>query len=150
MEEHKTAQELAQLLFILKREMLPEKGKKSGMRHRDIMFLSGICEIADGDMVKMSAISDFFHITPAAVSQIIRGYEQEGWIDRILLDRDRRSVYIRVSDKAKRIMEECQNEMWSRLLDYIHFLGEEDSRHLLNIMRRTSGYFKDRCKEEES
>ena len=48
----------------------------------------------------MNQIKDHFHVSPAAVSQGIRSFEQQGWVERVILESDRRSVYIRIQKKA--------------------------------------------------
>lgn len=150
MKEHEIAQELAKLLFVLKQETSPTGNRKLGMGHRDMMMLTGICELGKGNMVKMSAISDYFHISPAAVSQCIRNFEKEGWIERVILDNDRRSVYVKVTKTARKLMQSCQDDMWNKLLGFIHFLGSEDSEHLLRIVERSIPYFKQQQEKEKS
>lgn len=149
MKEKEIAQELSKLFFLMRHETAPQGNRKTGMGHRDIMILNGIHDLGKDDMVKMSAISEFFHITPAAVSQCIRNFEHEGWVERVILDSDRRSVYVKVTKKAKQVMKVCQDEMWKNLLAYIHFLGEEDSEQLLRIMDRTVAFFKEKSKTEK-
>lgn len=149
MNEKEIAQEFTKLFFVLKQETAPTGNRKLGMGHRDMMMLNGICEIGKEDMVKMSAISEFFHITPAAVSQCIRNFEKEGWVERVVLDSDRRSVYVKVTNKAKDLMKGCQDHMWEKLLGFIHYLGEEDSEHLLRIMDRSIVYIKQEQEKEK-
>lgn len=143
MKEKEIAKRLTELFFILKQETAPSGNRKVGMGHRDIMMLTGILDLGKDDLVKMSAISEFFHISPAAVSQWVRNFEREGWVERVILDNDRRSVYVKVTDKAKKAIRHRQDEMWKTLLDYIHFLGVEDSEDLLRIMERSIDYFKE-------
>lgn len=149
MDEKKMAQELIKLLFVLKQEGKPSGNRKEGMGHRDMMMLTEICELGKSDMVKMSTISDYFHITPAAVSQCIRNFEKEGWVERTVLDNDRRSVYVKVSEKAKQVMKTNHDEMFKRLLSFIHYLGEEDSKHLLRIMDKSIDYIKEQKESEK-
>ena len=57
-------------------------------------------------------------------------------MDRILLDTDRRSVYIQVSEDARRMMKNCEAFMTERLVEFIEELGEEDANALVRILEK--------------
>ena len=109
------------------------------------MMLDAI--IQNGNMVKMSEISSYFHITPAAVSQMIRSFEKKGWVERVILDNDRRSVYIKVSDAGSRMIEQNEKHVTEKLVEFIEMLGEEDAEALIRILEKARIHAK-KMKEE--
>lgn len=115
-----------------------EKQQEDTMAQKDIMFLQWL--LSQDNQIKMNCIADFFHITPAAVSQQIREYEKKGWIERIVLEHDRRSVYVKVSDKAVKQLQECEERMNQKLIRFLEYLGEEDCDALLRILDKVKKY----------
>ena len=75
-------------------------------------------------------------MTPAAVSQTIRIFEQKGWVERVRPAHDRRTVYIRVSDEGRNHMGECLEQMQQNLQSFITLLGEEDAAAMVRILRK--------------
>ena len=118
----------------------PRGRKKMAMNSRDMMILHGMIHLNPEGMIKMSQIKDHFHVSPAAVSQGIRSFEQQGWVERVILDSDRRSVYIRVTEKGRRLMAQKEQEFCDQLSAYFRYLGEADSLALIRILERTIGY----------
>ena len=114
MNEQKVVQEILYMLYLFQKEngtMLKARPKPEEMNHREIMVLQAICRMhPDGTPVKMSDLSAFFQVTPAAVSQTIRAFERKEWVERVRPEHDRRTVYIRVSERRVRI---CRNA-WIR------------------------------------
>lgn len=87
----------------------------------------------------------------AAVSQGIRSFEQQGWVERVILDSDRRSVYIRITEKGRALMQQKEQEFCDQLTAYFRYLGEDDSLALIRILERTIGYCQNlsgRCPKE--
>ena len=121
------------------------------MNSRDMMILHGILHLNPEGMIKMSQIKDHFHVSPAAVSQGIRSFEQQGWVERVILDSDRRSVYIRITEKGRALMQQKEQEFCDQLTAYFRYLGEDDSLALIRILERTIGYCQNlsgRCPKE--
>ena len=86
MNEQKVVQEILYMLYLFQKEngtMLKARPKPEEMNHREIMVLQAICRMhPDGTPVKMSDLSAFFQVTPAAVSQTIRAFERKEWVER--------------------------------------------------------------------
>lgn len=107
------------------------------MSHRDAMVLYTIMRLNPKEgMVRMNELCHYFGITPAAVSQMMKNFEKKGWIERIHLDYDRRSVYIKVSDKAIYHMRDCEKRITESLGAFLSSLGEEDAQALVRILEK--------------
>lgn len=121
---------------------------KEQFMHKDMMFLHWL--IKHEKPVKMNAIADFFHVTPAAVSQQIKEYEKKGWIERYTLENDRRSVYLKVSELAKMKLKACEEEMNENVIHFLEYLGEKDCDALLRILEKVRLYKKKGNEYEET
>lgn len=147
MDEMDIVRKVTHLFYVYRKENMLKSEEHPRMRHRDIMMLDAIMKLNDGDLVKMSEISGYFQITPAAVSQLIKGFEKKQWVERIVLENDRRSVYIKVSDSAKQLISGCERHMRDTLLGFIEELGEEDAEAFVRILEKGVEYSK-RHREE--
>ena len=125
--------ELRRLVYRFKNIRHPEKGKDH-MRMHDMMVLVGVRKIGNGEAVKMSALSHYFKISAPAVSQIMRKLEDLGYIERIIKDEDRRSVYVKVSEKAIQEIKKIQSNMDKTMNELIEYLGEKDTDELIYLL----------------
>jgi len=125
--------ELRRLVYRFKNIRHPEKGKDH-MRMHDMMVLVGLRKIGNGEAVKMSALSHYFKISAPAVSQIMRKLEDLGYIERIIKDEDRRSVYVKVSEKAIQEIKKIQSNMDKTMNELIEYLGEKDTDELIYLL----------------
>lgn len=147
MDEMDIVRKVTHLVYMFRKNSLLKQEDRPKMKHRDIMVMDAIMKLNQGDLVKMSELSDYFQLTPAAISQIIKQFEKRGWIERILLDSDRRSVYIQVSEQGKRVVKDCEALMTKRLVTFIEELGEEDANAFVRILEKGLA-FSQRVKEE--
>lgn len=143
MDEMEIVRRLYHMFYLMRKEsfqMVNEGPKSHPMGGRDLMMLDAI--VQNGNMMKMSDISTYFHITPAAVSQMIRTFETKKWVERVVRDNDRRSVYIKVSLEGKRMIEQNEKHVTEKLVEFIEMLGEEDAQALIRIMEKAHAHAK--------
>lgn len=149
MDEMEIVRRLTHLFYMFRRENGNQFDQQPKIRHRDFMMLDAILSIKKGDLVKMSDISTYLQVTPAAVSQVIKNYEKKGWVDRVVLDDDRRSVYIKVSDEARDTIRACQKDVTDLLYEFIKSLGEEDAEAFVRIMEKAIEFSVERKQAKE-
>ena len=147
MDEMDIVRKITHLVYTHRRDAAFTGQKQPNVKHRDIMMLDAIIKM--GDLVKMSDISAYFQITPAAVSQCIKNFEKTGWVERTVLESDRRSVYVRVSDEAKQMVQEMEEHMKQQLIAFIAELGEDDAEAFVRILEKGFTFFKCERKKEE-
>ena len=147
MDEKAVAREMYHLMFLFRRQAdnpddhihegrTCRHGASLRISHRDMMFLNGIRQLHEGELVKMSELSSSFRITPAAISQVVRHLEHEGLVERVVLESDRRSVYVRITELASEIIGKQVAKINQNMIELLHYLGEEDAEALLRIMRK--------------
>ena len=144
MNDIEKAKRLSHLFYIMRRGHMPKPSHLSQeLRIRDMMVLDVIKEAIERQkdgLVKMSDISMHFRITPAAASQMVREYERNGWLERVILDSDRRSVYLKVTNQAMELLKQNEEKLMQGIVDFIHYLGETDSDALIRILEKAKEY----------
>ena len=149
MDEMEIVRRLYHIFYMMRKEGVAFSENKEhhhAIRGRDLMLLDMI--VQNGNMMKMSDISTYFNITPAAVSQIIRLLENKNWVERVILDNDRRSVYIVVSDIGITLIKENEQHVTEKIVELLAVLGEEDGEALIRILEKFRAYFK-KMKEDK-
>lgn len=145
MDEMEIVRRLYHMFYLLRREGFRCCGDHP-MGGRDLMMLDTIMH--GGNLVKMNDISAYFHITPAAVSQMIRTFEKKNWVERVVLEKDRRSVYVRVSEEGQKLIEQNEKDVTERLVEFIELLGEEDAKALIRIVEKAQVHAKKHREDE--
>lgn len=149
MDEMEIVRRLYHIFYSMRKESihLDQHKEHHAIRSRDLMLLDTI--VQSNNMMKMSDISTYFNVTPAAVSQMIRILEKKKWVERIVLDQDRRSVYIKVSELGMELIEENEQHVTEKIVEFIEILGEEDGEALIRILEKSRAFFK-QMKEEKT
>ncbi len=90
----------------------------------------------EGATPRPGDVAKICHLSPSAISQTLKSLEAKGLIVRGRDGDDCRAVSIKLTD-AGRAMNEAGRRMHdARLDDLIAFLGEDDARELIRIVRR--------------
>lgn len=139
MKEQDLAHEMMQMMFMMGKNKTFH-GNCEDMRGRDIMVLKTIEALDGGKPIKMSVITNRFHISAPATSQIIRRLENLGFVERIHLVEDRRSVYIQLSELAKKMIRQNEEELYQHFHGLIEYLGEDDAKKFIELLHKTNAY----------
>jgi DNA-binding MarR family transcriptional regulator len=90
--------------------------------------------------LSIGEISNFLQITPAGVTHLINPLEEKGLIERLKDPSDRRVVLVGITEKGIVIAEDLMAEIQEKLVGLIDFLGEDDSRKLIDLMNKVIDY----------
>lgn len=127
------------------------QGPIKTIRPKDIFILTYIYRNNAEHKVTISDLSTVLHVTPAAISQSVNNYEKQGWVKRVRSTEDRRTVYVQITEKTVKALEDSWYENQEKLSKFIDYLGLEDSQALVNIVSKTAAYLNveidDRTKE---
>lgn len=145
MNEMDIVHQVMRLIHLFRKEQISLLGMKDkDMTHRDFLILDAIIKLSPKDgYVKMSELSAYFQVTPAAISQTVNNLEKKGWVARIHLEHDRRSVYVQVTEAAKDYMRAKAEFIKKNLPSFIKELGEEDAQALIRILEKAILYTKE-------
>jgi len=133
--------ELFQLMKRFPRPNLALSARKD-MTRSEYELLGMLVMRLEGNQKALSIgeISNFLQITPAGVTHLINPLEEKGLIERLKDPNDRRVVLIGITEKGIGIAEDLMAEIQEKLVGLIDFLGEDDSRKLIDLMNRVIDY----------
>ncbi|HEC61470.1 MAG TPA: MarR family transcriptional regulator [bacterium] len=94
--------------------------------------------------IKISDISRHLGIASPTVTQLVKGLERKGHVERVRDDRDRRIVNVRLTGKGESGMCAERKELIDFFKDLVGYLGEGDSNILADLIFKTAGYIKDK------
>lgn len=115
---------------------------KDGPRLRDVMLFKTIYK-AENHQITMSELASIIGVSPAAVSQMIAGFEKKGLLQRVHSNTDRRTVYIQIVPEAIEMFQERMDVHVKNVYDYLDYLGSDDCAHLRDILVKTTKYMED-------
>lgn len=115
---------------------------KDGPRLKDVMLFKTIYR-AENHQITMSELASILGVSPAAVSQMIAGFEKKGLLQRVHSNTDRRTVYIQIVPEAIEMFQERMDVHVKNVYDYLDYLGESDCAHLRDILVKTTKYMED-------
>lgn len=147
MDEMEIVRKITHLIYAYRHDAHCNLLDKRKVPRRDIMVLDAIIKM--GNQVKMSEISSYFHITPAAVSQEIKHLENKGWVTRKISENDKRNVYVCVCEDAKKMLQKEQMKMKTRLIEFIEEIGEEDAQAFIRILEKGLTFYQRKKKEDK-
>lgn len=115
---------------------------KKPYRFKDLRVFVFILK-SENSQVMMSELSDYLNITPAAVSQLIQKFENNGYVKRVRSEDDRRKVYIQVEEPVKEaILAEWENRKIA-LMRFMDYIGEEDTEAIHRILSKLKDFSKE-------
>lgn len=124
--------------IMQKFQKLSLNAKKGGeMTRSEIMMLRVIkMNTGDAEGVTISALSERLEITKPAVSQMINGLEDKGYVDRISTKSDRRMVFVRVTELGEQSLKAAQQNFLKKLNQVFEKLGAQDTKTLLGLLEK--------------
>ena len=91
--------------------------------------------------IKVSEISKLLHVTSPTVTQLLKGLEANGLIERRVDLVDRRSVGVRLTEKGESVTQQAMDDLTFSLEGLIEYLGEEESNQLVATLSKVFRYF---------
>ena len=115
---------------------------KDGPRLKDVMLFKTIYR-AENHQITMSELASILGVSPAAVSQMVAGFEKKGLLQRVHSNTDRRTVYIQIVPEAIDMFQKRMDTHVENVYDYLNYLGESDCIHLRDILIKTNKYMEE-------
>lgn len=89
-----------------------------------------------GDIVRPRQIAAFCHTTPSSLSQTLKSLEEKGFINRKRTGDDYRGIAVSLTEAGTRFAEEGRRRHDEHLDHVMAYLGEEDMRHFVRILKK--------------
>ncbi len=99
----------------------------------------------DAHEMKVSEISKQLHVTSPTITQLLKGLEMNGLIERSIDPTDRRSVGIKLTEKGEMVTRKAADAFASSLHGLIEYLGEEQSDQLAELLFKVSHYYNEKA-----
>lgn len=115
---------------------------KDGPRIKDVMLFKTIYK-AENHQITMSELANILGVSPAAVSQMIAGFEKKGLLQRMHSNTDRRTAYIQIVPEAIDIFQKRMDSHTANVYSYLDYLGDSDCAHLRDILKKTVHYMEE-------
>lgn len=103
----------------------------SGGDDKGACFKHGINMDMAAPGIRVSELSKISHSTKSATSKMLKGLEEKGYITRITDTKDRRVVYICLTEAGNEIINESIKKMQKFTDRTIQKMGEEDTKSLV-------------------
>jgi DNA-binding MarR family transcriptional regulator len=94
--------------------------------------------------MKVSEISKLLRVTSPTVTQLLKGLEADGFIERHVDPLDRRAVEIKLSQKGETFTRQAMEAFTSSMDGLVKYLGEEQSNQLAELLAKAFRYFGER------
>lgn len=118
----------------------------AGCTPSEIRILVGLhrAEHACAQDMKVSEISKMLHVTSPAVTQLLKGLEARGLVERYGDERDRRSVHFRLTETGRAVILQVLTTFTASIQGLIAHLGEDQSTQLADLLTKMFTYFNER------
>jgi DNA-binding MarR family transcriptional regulator len=119
----------------------------AGCKPSEIRVLFCIRKGVRPDMpeMKVSEISKLLQVTPPTVTQLLKGLEAHGLVERRDDPTDRRSVGISLTKKGEMVTQKAMDAFYSSLRGLIEYLGEDQSNQLVDLLSKVSRYYHEKA-----
>jgi DNA-binding MarR family transcriptional regulator len=94
--------------------------------------------------MKVSEISKRLQVTSPTITQLLKGLEANGLIERHIDSIDRRSVGIKLTQKGEAVAQQAMDTFSASMNGLIEYLGEEQSNELAELLSKVFLYFSER------
>jgi DNA-binding MarR family transcriptional regulator len=94
--------------------------------------------------MKVSEISKFMHVTSPSVTQLIKGLEANGLVERHIDPIDRRAVRVQLTQRGEVVSQKAGDALLTSFSGLIEYLGEERSNQLAELLAEAFVYFAER------
>ncbi len=108
----------------------------SGPRLRILVFLFMHQALRDDEGISPSLLGRWRGVSKSTMSILLRGLEEEGWITRTVDAQDRRRVRIRLTEKARALIERHAPQHLRFLNELAAVLSPEEREHLTRLLRK--------------
>lgn len=94
--------------------------------------------------MKVSDISKLLRVTPPTVTQILKGLEADGLVEREIDPTDRRVAFIKLTKKGELVTVKAREASLADFEGLVEYLGEERSNQLADLLTDVFAYFHER------
>lgn len=109
-----------------------------------LLFCIKLGRKPDADYMKVSEISKLLQVTSPTVTQLLKGLEANGLIERHIDLADRRAVDIKLTAQGEMLIKQARKAFTETMDGLVEYLGEEESTQLAELLSKSCRYFGER------
>ena len=128
---------LGDLLDLFRKELKNELKDLPPLRQKDFQVLEYIWTANPEHSVRMSDLTQFMEVSPAATSQLINSYEMQEIAQRVRSTEDRRANFVQIHPTLLKKIEKKMDELNDRTAALLEYLRPEDTEALERILKKT-------------
>lgn len=137
MDSKNVLNQMGRLLDLVRKELKNEMRDLPPLRQKDFQVLEYIWTANPEHSVRMSDLTQFMEVSPAATSQLINSYEMQEIAQRVRSTEDRRANFVQIHPTLLKKIEDKMEDLNTRTAALLDYLGPEDSEALERILTRT-------------
>ncbi|EPZ46280.1 MULTISPECIES: MarR family winged helix-turn-helix transcriptional regulator [Alicyclobacillus] len=117
--------------------------RASGRKPSDIrvLFVIRRGEKHHASGYKVSEISELLHVAVPTVTQLIKGLEASGYVERRVDESDKRVTRVRLTEKGQAEIVKARSETLQSLNGLVEYLGAEQSEQLAHLLAQVCQYY---------
>lgn len=95
----------------------------------------------DAEGMNVSAIAKALDVSSPAVSRMLRGMEQKGYIMKRVSSQNRRNTLVRLTGKGVQAYERARKELDRLLTRVMDYMGQSDMEEFIRLWNKLAGGF---------
>lgn len=99
---------------------------------------------SDAPAMKVSELSKYMHVTSPTVTQLLKGLEANGLVERHIDPTDRRAVRVQLTPRGEMVSQKAADAFFASFSGLVDHLGEERSNQLAELLTDAFVYFTER------
>nr|WP_237703295.1 winged helix DNA-binding protein [Paenibacillus larvae] len=142
MEENATVSRLMQAFVQFNRASWHSHSVEGSKRSEMMLMFClrrGVEPGSSGMMV--SEISHILRVTSPTVTQLIKGLENKGLVERNMDKTDRRAVRVKLTEQGMEVTRKAREKFANNFKELVDYLGEEDSEQLAVLLNKVFNFF---------
>jgi len=140
--EQKKGSRLISSLMNMRRQLVPLIDAGTGeLSHGEYLVLRNIGRgqgrfYGQEGPVKAAKLSELLEVSRPAITRILNGLENRGYITRHIDKADRRSINIALTDTGRRALDAANQRISATADRLVSSLGDEDAEKLIQLLDR--------------
>lgn len=101
-----------------------------------------LCHIRESEQITPTELAHKFSLSTARIATILNRLENKNFIVRIHDNRDRRKVYIHLTDEGRQRAEQKAKDLYDRMQGLLQVIGDKDSAEFVRLTKKVAAYMK--------
>jgi DNA-binding MarR family transcriptional regulator len=94
-------------------------------------------------------IVNILELAPPTISLTLNSLEDHGYIERTLNKDNRREIFVSLTNKGKKMLDNIKEKHYHFISKLIDYLGEDDTKNLIFLLNKTTKFLEDYENDKE-